>query len=465
MQVICLPMVDKQHPPLLTSRLRSVWNWFLLDADIREVLQGTSVALVLKVAGMGLGFLYNLILAKMLDVDDVGSYFLLASIITIAGVAGRLGLENVLVRFVAAEAAESRWDTVCQVYRSGVALSLLSATGTMVLIIALAPWIMKAIFNEPELVLPLQIMAMSIIPRSLHLLHSGALRGLKRVLEAAIVQNVSMHVVGIPGMLLLGYLFGLWGVIGSFILSSVVVLLLGRFFWWRARSEHITTAVQGFFDLRLMFRTGLPLLWVTLLMAVSTAVDTFLIGRFLDTESIGIFGIVTRLVTLTGFVLTSVDYISAPKFAALYAQGNHAALLALVRNSTFLMVVITGVPVSLFWFFPRQLLAIFGEEYIAGARLLQLLTLAQFVNVFAGTNGNLLMMTGYEKIVRNNFLLSFTIRFSLAYILIRPYGIIGVAVGTIVVQIVTNLLLSYYVYRKLSILIVPLPVWNRRTAS
>ncbi|MCW8816038.1 MAG: hypothetical protein OQK59_08655, partial [Chlorobium sp.] len=47
-----------------------------IDVHMLEVINGAAVALVLKVLGAGLTFLFNLVLARTLGAEGAGLYFL-----------------------------------------------------------------------------------------------------------------------------------------------------------------------------------------------------------------------------------------------------------------------------------------------------------------------------------------------------------------------------------------------------
>ena len=80
------------------------------DKHWREVLEKSFVAFVMKALGAGLGFAFNVLLARMLGADGAGIFFLALTVTTIASVFGRIGLDNTLVRFTAGNAGVGNWS-------------------------------------------------------------------------------------------------------------------------------------------------------------------------------------------------------------------------------------------------------------------------------------------------------------------------------------------------------------------
>ncbi|MGB0289111.1 hypothetical protein, partial [Aequoribacter sp.] len=75
------------------------------DANSHEVLRGLKSAFTTKIIGSALAFSFNLALGRLLGAEGAGLYFLAFSITAIGSVLGRIGLDNVLVRFVAIHTA------------------------------------------------------------------------------------------------------------------------------------------------------------------------------------------------------------------------------------------------------------------------------------------------------------------------------------------------------------------------
>jgi O-antigen/teichoic acid export membrane protein len=76
--------------------------------------------------------------------------------------------------------------------------------------------------------------------------------------------------------------------------------------------------------------------------------------------------------------------------------------------------------------------AVFGNEYTIGATVLVFLSIAQFVNVGTGPVGNLLVMTGNQKIWFKISLTAFLLSIICNIIFIPRYGIEGAAVSTLI---------------------------------
>ena len=82
---------------------------------------------------------------------------------------------------------------------------------------------------------------------------------------------------------------------------------------------------------------------------------------------------------------------------------------------------------------------------------LVILTLGQLANASFGSVGALLNMTGHEKDAMKGMMYSLGVNFVLAFLLIPIYGMVGAATSTAVSLMVWNMILRYYVKKRLNI--------------
>lgn len=434
---------------------------FRPDKHMLEVMRGGTEALVLRALGAALGFGFNVLLAHMLGAEGAGVYYLALSVTAVASVVGRMGLDNTLLRFVASHATQENWAGVAGVYRKGIGFAVGASIAATIAIFSGAAWIANGMFSNPLLTEPLRWMALSILPLNLIMLYGEMLRGLKKIRGALILQGV-----GIPflSLLLLAWLAKPLGIIGaavSYVVASILVLILGITLWQQAAPQ--IRGLVGSFDTRILIATSIPLLWVALMNLVMGMADTIMLGIWTDSRSIGIYGVAVRTGSLTSFILVAVNTIIAPKFAALYAQRDFQALGRLARDSARLMALISLPLLLVFILAPVSILEFFfGAEFRSGAAVLAVVAIGQFVNAAAGSVGYLLIMTGHEKLVRNNAVFSALLNVALLVVLIPRIGILGAAIATTTTLIVTNLISVGLVSWKLSINTLPIPFVSQK---
>lgn len=453
--------------PLATSMKRLLARICDLDIHMREVFRGASIAFVAKGLGAGVEFAFSLWLARMLGADGAGVFFLALSIAAIATVVGRVGLDATLLRYIAAGAGVGDWSMVKGVSRKGMLLAVAAATISSVGMYLFAPTLAETVFHKPELILPLRWMSLSVVPLSLTLLYAQMLRGLRHILASAIVDQhgLCLSLLSLLGLWLLGREWGVEGALWAHLAAAALTLLLAAFMW-RALTPQLRTA-RSSCNLREMLRSCLPLFWVSLINMIITWSGSLALGIWASSADVGVFNVASRTAALTSFILLAVNSIASPKYAALYHKGDMVALSSLARNAAALMTLFAG-PVLLFLgLFPQWVMGLFGPQFAPHGRVLVILAAGQFVNTITGSVGQLLLMSGHERPVRNNALFALVLNLVLNGLLTPVYGVVGAAWASAVCLASRNLSAAYLVRKHLGISTISLGwgLWKRRGAK
>ncbi len=428
-----------------------------LNLEMREVIGKSGAAFALRISGAGMGFVFNVILARMLGAQGAGIYYLALAITGIGALISTVGIPDALLRFIAAHATHGEWDKVAEVYRQGVRISTGAAIACTALLVVIAPWLSKSVFGDPALAVPLRIMALAVLPMTLITLHGMALKSLKRVLTGTFVEGFGISLISLPLLVVLGRFLGVDGAVLAYVLAALVVFLAGVHFWRRA-TPHLK-GLRGSFETRLLLVTSLPMLWIEAMDVVVQQTGILLLGVWASTEDVGIYGAVGRLVIVMTFVFSTVKSVVSPRFAELYARGDEGAIGALAREtSAFLILFAIPVLVPLL-IVPGWVLSLFGPGFTAGSTALAIFAVGHFIRVILSPSSYLLMMTGHEKLLRNTVVACGVLNVALSIVLIPRYGMVGAAASTSFTFALMGVIATVLVRWKLSILALPIPRW------
>lgn len=413
------------------------------DADLKEVVRGSIVAFGVKVLAAGSAFAMNVVITRQLGAEEAGLYFLAYAVVYVAAAVSRLGLDNTFVRFIAADHIVGEWGRIKGLYRLGIRWSLLISLGTAMLLWLLADYLAVEVFGKPAFAEVMRIIALSIPFTALFTLHANALQGIKRIAQYAVVFGVVAPLV----LLILALLVQPQNAVTAsalYVFASATALALGVYWWFQLSAAHASAAV---IDRKLVLSSCLPLLSVVILIQTVTWSSQIMLGVWESSADVAVFNATQRTALLASFVLTAVNSIVAPKFAAMYRQEQHDVLRRTAINATRLMVLFALAPLILMLTFPHMILLLFGAEFSSGVPALRILAFGQFINVATGSVGFLLSMTGHERLLRNNVLLAAITALALGFALIPVFGVTGAAIATASGSIVQNLLGVWQVRR------------------
>lgn len=417
-----------------------------LDDHLKELLRGATTAASLKIVAALATFGLHLMLGRMLGPEGSGIYFLAFTIITIAATLARFGLDNTLVRFIAAGEAANQPERVRGVYRLGIWITAAVSCALGGLLYASAPWFATSVFKDVALATPLQIMALAVPPFALFVIHAQALQGLKRIRDSittlSVIAPIATALIGMA-------IIPMWGVTGAAagcLGGAIAALAFGNWRWRQWVRFHRYAAPV--FAIRQLLNSAVPLFWVGIMNQVVSWFPTIALGMLHDSYQVGLFSAANRTAMLVSFVLVAVNSIAAPKFAAIYHEGDMNALRRISQSTTRLMIIFAIPPSLFFMTFPAFVMGVFGGEFSSSSDLLIILAIGQFVNVATGSVGYLLMMTGNEQAVRKNIVAAVLFALIVGVWLIECFGALGAAISSSLTVILLNLA-NFFVVRKL----------------
>ncbi|PCO04638.1 hypothetical protein AWR36_011520 [Microbulbifer flavimaris] len=411
-------------------------------------------------------FLVSIFLGRLLGAFESGYYFLAFSVITFLAGMCRMGLDNSVLRFVSAASSDKDWSLAQSVMVKGLVLTGLSSIFVALTLYFGSDYFARVVFSKPQLGGVFSAMAPGIIGLAFFTLFAMGLQGLHKIVASIMTLNIFSNAF------LICLLFGL-GVssaidaANAYSIAAALAAVSGGYLWVVAlrrrgfmptenRDKNDTSRVSW----TKLFHSCMPL-WVVLMMGQLVQWSgQFVAGAYVDSGIVAQLAVAQRTAMLTSFVLMAVNLVVAPRFAAMYKQGQMKELHELAVTSVRLMVL-SALPVVLFMVvFPEFLMSLFGEGFSKGAHLLQILVVGQFVNVATGSVGYLLSMSGHEKDLRNTVLISGPVAIGLALTLTPVWGATGSAVATALAVATQNLLAVWQVKRRLGIN--TLAVWRTR---
>lgn len=421
------------------------------DARIRAIMTGSLPLLAIRGLAVACGFALNVLIARALGTAGAGVYFLALGFVTAATVLGRLGMDNAVLRFVAAAAVKREWRTAAAVIRVSARTALAASLLITGVLVVCAPCISRHFFDKAELVPTLRILAIGVVPLSLLNLFSEGLRGIGRVTLGALFQALAMPAAG---LVLVGagffYVSRPQDVAAIYLLGAIAAAGMALRF---LRAEIPVTS--GTFPLRRLLATSAPLFWVSAMTLVMSWSDIMMLGLWRNSSTVGIYAVAAKTAAAVSFFLIAVNGMAAPQFAGLYAEGKLSELAYVARRTTALIAGITFPVLIVILLFSRTILALFGPEFVAASPALLILATGHFVNAVTGSVGYLLMMTGHERIVRTITILAAGLNIILNLLLIPRYGTIGAAVATATSLAVMNIGCAIMVWAKLDIVTLP----------
>ncbi|MSN27149.1 MAG: oligosaccharide flippase family protein [Geobacter sp.] len=176
-------------------------------------------------------------------------------------------------------------------------------------------------------------------------------------------------------------------------------------------------------------------------------VPNILIGAFMPIAAVGHYALATGLSRQVNSVLSPVPQVVYPAATELHVQNDLKTLENLYHKASRLMilVMIPVVLIAAFWADDFYRLWI-GEKYLSGvpfqsvAVIFQILLISTVTCFSSSVAQQIIMGTGRVRLVSTLLIIGSVINLSFSVILIRPYGLAGVAVATVIASVLIDMI-------------------------
>ncbi len=417
----------------------------------REVIGNSVTSMTVRVLGVGIAFLSQIILSRMLGASQFGSYVIALGWAMVLVIPARLGLDNSVLRYATIYREQGRAED----FRGLVVLSLacMAASSLLIgsaLLVAkgagaglLSPigWVMLA---GVILLVPFSAILgwfSSLVRTANHIFaaqfYEQALRPTLLILALGLLALVERRPDAGQAMLITSVAVGVAAV-------GIAVHARGAF----PTMHH----ARASFEHR---REWLSVSWVLFLLAAAqellNQIDVILLGILGSATQAAHFAAAWRLASLVPFGLVAIVTVSGPLIASAHHRGEMTELARIATLNARFSTLFAIAMAVLLALLGRPALGLFGPGFADAYPALMVLLAGGLVNSFTGSVGYLLIMTGHQRgaLVIMAFALGLSV---VANILLIPrLGATGAAIASSLALATWNLVMAIYVRRRIGI--------------
>jgi O-antigen/teichoic acid export membrane protein/nucleoside-diphosphate-sugar epimerase len=427
------------------------------QSRVGERLMSESLwALLGKVSGTAFNLFVNALLARLLSVEEMGGYFITLSIVMFASVFAQFGLNYAVVRIIAETLALGKGQ---KAIRSIIFIFKFAGGGITFVMFFIAFkggfWFSKYIFDSVLIAKVSGVMSIWIVVFAFQHLMVETFRGFSDIRLAAIFGGI------MPSLIMFFFTAGVWiasgtsdlhQVIELFIFAGSINICLAGYFLWKKCKEKWKDSAPSAISSSYILKMAWPM-WITnLMMIILAQSDLWILGILGNGEWVALYAASSRLAILISAPLLIINAVVPPHVAELYARKRRYEMENILRVVASFSGIFGFILFLLYALFGKFILSIvYGENYAVGSTLLYLLSTGQFVLVWGGASGIVLMMTGHQVSMMVITGFSGMLSVLLAIGLIGKYGTTGVAAATALGSIIQSVCMVIAVKRKLNV--------------
>lgn len=410
--------------------------------------------IAIRISGVFLSFTTLLIITNNFKEELVGQYNYLNSILVVLGSFCLLGMNSSFLQFSGKLEAQNTFHEVIHLYKKKVTILLASSLTLIVLYVLTKPLVLKSL-KSIEIDIILEKAFVGLFFYAISLLNYVVIRGLKKLISSEVYRNIlrfgSLLIVVLVLVALKRQDLFLDLFIATFVLTAVITTVNIIFLLGKVKAQNKPTISRISYKEIIIVSTPMTISFLALL--IMQSVDIIILKNYYEYSIVAYYGVVMRVSFLIGVVLMSINAIISPQISKLYFADHKNDLLKLMNKSIMLNFILTCPLILFLLLFPKLVLSFFGDNYENSSNVLIIILLGQVINVFSGSVGVYLNMTGRQKIFQLILLVTLVINVILNFVLIPFYGMTGAAISTTISLIIWNLSGVYYIYQKDKILL------------
>ncbi len=402
-----------------------------LEQLTKKVAKGAGITFGGSIIGGAFLYISLLIIARLLGAELLGIYVLGYAIFSFLALLARIGLDSGALRYVSIYNKAQDGKRIKGILVQSFLVSFLAGLGIGIVSYFSSEWIATTIFKIEELDKAIRIFSLGIPFMATMFVAATATRGFQKVQYFVYIVNIFQPLTKLC-LILIFYWVGLelYGVVWATVISAVLGLLLAIVFYIKRVFPELISNIKPLFEARKLFKFSIPMFFSALVGFFFLWTDILMLGYFRSPSEVGIYRAASQISLLLVLILSALSSIFVPIIAELYNKKEMDKL-----NGLFKIVARWGfyicLPIFLVMvFLPKEILSLFGLQFIGAWYALVILAFAYFIHVSLGDVGWVLAMCGRQKLWFYIIITMAALNIGANLLLIPKFGIIGAAVAT-----------------------------------
>jgi O-antigen/teichoic acid export membrane protein len=392
---------------------------------------------LLLVGGQALLVGVQLVVSRLYGTAAYGLYMTSLGILDVLSRAGTAGADKAMLRYIAAHRVAGDTKLETQGLGSGIRLGAVAAGALGIGLFVASPYISRA-EHKPDLALLLPWLAPALVA-------AVVTRILIEAMLAARAVRMNLYVKGFgePALLLLFILIGaaLGGGVTrlgiAYFCAALATCALGVVAATRV-FPHVLGALRTPAHPSLV-SFALPAGGAELLNALFQRADLLVLGLYRSPSEVALFAAAEFLCSIIAATRFALDSIACGMISEALSLGDRERLRKNLRMLTrFVSLLCAFVFVTLLSL-RRELLALYGPEFVGAATAFVLLAVKHVVNASMGLTPWVLLMGGRARLMLWNNAGAAALAIALSFALIPRFGVLGAASAGLISEILLQL--------------------------
>ena len=331
-------------------------------SQVKTIFKNMSWLLVSQIIGSVFGFIWTILLARYLGVNDYGIFGFAVSFTTIVGIIDDLGISTHIVRHIATD-----YDSAPKYLGNALPLKLIFSSFKVILTVIIL--IIQGV-NEFTLTITL-LFTLEMVFKSLVSLLNGSFQAFEYGKYQGI-GNTVLSTLTLTFIIISIYTdIGLFGVAVSYILANAITFA----YEYYALNKHVT---KPKFELDIAFckqitLLSLPFAITAILANVYYSIDVVMLSHLVGDYATGIYNATYKLISVLTIFYSVYAAVIFPVMSKFFEKDESMLLVSFEKSIKYLLMIIIPLAVATVFYSTDVIHLIYGHEYDAASSVLSIL--------------------------------------------------------------------------------------------
>jgi len=420
------------------------------EVYVGRIARGVGMSSIGQGLSRLLGYATQVALAWLYGPVQLGFYVLGVTLVQMTNILSQFGMDNGVVRYVAHYRAEGDARRVRGTVLQALTVTFGLSVALSILLFLGAGFLAERVFQKGFLETMIRAFSVSVPFFTVMSMALWATQGFQTVKYQTYVQDVARPVLNLA-FIAVFYLLGVevLGAVAAYVLSMFFGAVLSLYYLKRVFPNLLNSRVKPKYESRALFEASGPMIVTSFTQQANSWVALLVLGAFETMKAVGVYNVAFRTAALSTLVLFAFSGIFSPMVSSLHRRGLLQDLSYLYKDVSrwafsgalafFLLTTLLA----------RDIMAVFGEEFVWGWPVIIVVAAAQLFSSSVGPAARVLAMTGHQRIVMVATLGSTAAAVVLNLLLVPAFGIFGAAVATAAAVILLNMVTVLFVHQLL----------------
>jgi len=405
-------------------------------SQVQTIFKNMSWLLISQIIASICGFIWTILMARYLGVNDYGIFGFATSLTGILAITVDLGINTHVVRHIATD-----FDSAPKYL--GNALPLKSIFSLLCIILTL---IILILMKSNELVITVTLLfTIEMIFKS----YIGLLNGSFQAFEEGKYQGIGNTILNI--LLLIFILIAIFtdlkliGIAIAYIIANFIALA----YEYYVLEKHIT---KPKFELDKQFCKNITLVSVPFaitgfLYTIYYSIDVVMLTNMVGSYPTGIYNATYKLIAVLNLFYSVYTAVIFPVMSKFYKNDESMLLISFEKSIKYLMMAIIPLAVATVFYSTDVIHLIYGHEYDAASSVLSILIWTVCLLFVSGACNNLLNASHKEVTVTKIYAVAAIFNIVLNFFMIPYLSYDGAAITTVLSDVLIVIIQAYVIYR------------------